>query len=163
MLLRAWLFLGGLLTICALGCFSIVLLASGWRPGDSVAAASPYHHAYLQATTMTFLAMIAGQIGTAFAVHTEHDPLRSAAILSNRHLLAAIAAELGIAAVIVFVPPLQSLLGTAVPPAGFMALLIPCPLIVWGAERLRRSWTGRHDRVRRPRMPDPLNGRTPVS
>ncbi|MGW3076140.1 HAD-IC family P-type ATPase [Kitasatospora sp. NPDC001132] len=38
----------------------------------------------------------------------------------------------------VYAPPLQSLLGTAVPPARDLVLLLPYPLIVWGADELRR-------------------------
>ena len=39
---------------------------------------------------------------------------------------------------VVFVPPCQVLLGTAVPPARDMLLLIPFPFIVWGADELRK-------------------------
>ena len=94
--------------------------------------------AYLQATTMTFLGMIFGQIGTAFAVRTQRASLRSVGVFSNRYLLLGIAGELLLAAVFVFAPPLQSLLGTACPPARDLLLLLPFPLIVWGADELRR-------------------------
>ena len=46
-------------------------------------------------------------------------------MFSNRYLLWAIAGELAIAAVFVFAPPCQALLGTAVSPARDMLLLIP--------------------------------------
>ncbi len=59
-------------------------------------------------------------------------------MFSNRYLLVAIAGELAIAAVFVFVPPCQALLGTAVPPARDIVLLIPFPFIVWGADELRK-------------------------
>ena len=105
---------------------------------SSTGSGSAFHHAYLQATTMTFLAMIAGQIGTAFAVRTSSSSLRDVGVFSNRYLLFAVAAELLVAAVIVYAPPLQSLLSTAAPPARYLLLLLPCPLIVWGADELRR-------------------------
>ncbi len=57
----------------------------------------------------------------------------------NRYLLWAIAGELAIAAVVVFVPPCQVLLVTAVLPARDMLLLIPFLFIVWGADKLR-AW-----------------------
>ena len=38
----------------------------------------------------------------------------------------------------VYAPPLQSLLGTAALPASDLALLLPYPFIVWGADELRR-------------------------
>ena len=82
---------------------------------------------------MTFLGMIAGQIGTAFAVRTRRASLLSIGVFSNRYLLAAIAAELLLAAVFVYAPPFQSLLGTAALPLHDLAFLLPYPFIVWGA------------------------------
>jgi magnesium-transporting ATPase (P-type) len=87
---------------------------------------------------MTFLGMIAGQIGTAFAVRTRRASLRSIGVFSNRYLLGAIVAELLLAAIFVYAPPLQSLLGTAGLPLHDLALLLPYPVIVWGADELRR-------------------------
>ena len=87
---------------------------------------------------MTFLGMIFGQIGTAFAVRTQRASLRSIGVFSNRYLLLAIAAELALAAVFVYAPPFQTLLGTAALPASDLALLLPYPFIVFGADELRR-------------------------
>jgi magnesium-transporting ATPase (P-type) len=151
MLARAWLFLGLLVAALSLGCFFAVLLHAGWRPGDPTGAGTRLHHAYLQATTMTFLAMIAGQIGTAFAVRTQRESLRSVGVLSNRYLLAAVVVELAVAALVVYAPPLQSLLSTAALPARELALLIPCPLLVWGADELRRYVLRRRERD--PQLP----------
>jgi calcium-translocating P-type ATPase len=138
MLIRAWLFLGVIVAGLSLAGFFYVLTRAGWHPGDPVGTGHPLHHAYLQATTMTFLGMIAGQIGTAFAVRTRRASLRSIGILSNRYLLGAIVAELLLAAVFVYAPPLQSLLGTAGLPLHDLILLLPYPFIVWGADELRR-------------------------
>ena len=74
--------------------FFYVLLDAGWHPGAPVGSGTPLHHAYLQATTMTFLGMVMGQIGTAFAARTEHASLRSVGVFSNRLLLWGIAFEL---------------------------------------------------------------------
>jgi len=144
MLIRAWLFLGLMVAGLSIGGFFYVLVSAGWHPGDPTGAGTLLHHAYLQATTMTFLGMIFGQIGTAFAVRTQRAPLRSVGVLSNRYLLAAITAELAIAAVLIFAPPFQSLLGTAALPARYLLVLLPYPLIVWGADELRRFLVRRH-------------------
>jgi calcium-translocating P-type ATPase len=138
MLVRAWLFLGVMVAGLSLAGFFYVLTGAGWHPGDPVGADHPLHHAYLQATTMTFLGMIAGQIGTAFAVRTRRASLRSIGVFSNRYLLLAIVGELLLAAVFVYAPPLQSLLGTAGLPLNDLAFLLPYPFIVWGADELRR-------------------------
>ena len=144
MLIRAWLFLGVMVAGLSLAGFFYVLNGAGWHMGDPVGVGHPLHHAYLQATTMTFLGMIAGQIGTAFAVRTRRASLRSIGVFSNRYLLGAILAELLLAAVFVYAPPLQSLLGTAALPVGDLAFLLPYPFIVWGADELRRWLMRRH-------------------
>ena len=106
------------------------------------------YHAYRQATTMTLLGMIAGQIGTAFAVRTQRASLWSVGVFSNRYLLAGIAAEIALAAVFVYLPLFQSLLGTEPLPLPDLLLLLPFPLIVWGADELRRyllrRWSNGH-------------------
>jgi calcium-translocating P-type ATPase len=144
MLIRAWLFLGLMLAGLSIGGFFYVLLSSGWHPGDPTGAGSRFHQAYLQATTMTFLGMIFGQIGTAFAVRTQRASLQSVGVFSNRYLLLAVAAELVIAAVLVYAPPFQALLGTAAVPARYLMILFPYPLIVWGADELRKFVIRRH-------------------
>jgi magnesium-transporting ATPase (P-type) len=93
---------------------------------------------------MTFLGMIFGQIGTAFAVRTQRASLRSVGVFSNRYLLLAVAAELVVAAVLVFAPPFQALLGTAALAARYLLLLLPYPLIVWSADELRKYLIRRH-------------------
>ncbi|MBS4729288.1 cation-transporting P-type ATPase [Mycobacterium sp. SM1] len=151
MLVRAWLFLGAIVAALQLSGFFYVLLKAGWHPGAPVGVGAPLHHAYLQATTMTFLGMIAGQIGTAFAVRTHRASLWSVGVFSNRYLLAGIAAEIMLAAVFVYTPPLQALLGTAALPAGDLVLLLPYPVIVWGADEMWRYWLRRSDEKRRRR------------
>ena len=107
---------------------------------------------------MTFLGVIFGQIGTAFAVRTRRASLRSVGVFSNRYLLWAIAGELAIAAVFVFAPPCQALLGTAVPPARDMLLLDPVPIHRLGRRRTPQvgdpesvlaARAGRHTSTRR--------------
>jgi len=61
--------------------------------------------------------------------------------------------ELLVAAVVVYAPPLQSLLGTAGVPARDLLLLLPCPVVVWGADELRRSVVRRKARGWNHTMP----------
>jgi len=138
MLLRAWLFLGVMVAALAAVGYFYVLFEAGWRPGASVDAGTPLYHAYRQATTMTFLGMITGQIGTAFAVRTQRASLWSVGVFSNRYLLAGVAAEIVLAAVFVYVPLSQSLLGTEPVPAADLLMLVPFPFVVWGADEFRR-------------------------
>ena len=138
MLLRAWLFLGLIAAILQMAAFFLVLTQAGWQPGDPTGPGSPLHHAYLQATTMTFLSMVMAQIGTAFAARTDRASLRSVGVFSNRPLLAGIAAELALAAAIIYLPPLQDLLSTAALPPRLLLVTVPFPFIVWGADEICR-------------------------
>jgi calcium-translocating P-type ATPase len=138
MLLRAWLFLGVICAVLAIGGFFWVLVRAGWHPGDPTGEGHPLHPAYEQATTMTFLGMVMGQIGTAFAARTERASLRSVGVGSNRLLLWGILFELVVAALLIYAPPFQGLLGTAALTPGMLLFVAPFPFIVWGADELRR-------------------------
>jgi calcium-translocating P-type ATPase len=138
MLLRAWLFLGAIGAALAMGGFFVVLTHAGWSPGDPTGKGSALHHAYRQATTMTFLGMVMGQVGTAFAARTERASLRSVGVFSNRLLLWGIAFELALTALLIYVPPLQDVLGTAALEPWMVAITLPFPFVVWGADELRR-------------------------
>jgi len=138
MLLRAWLFLGLICAALELAGFFAVLLHAGWSPGDPTGAGHPLHHAYRQATTMTFFGMIAGQVGTAFAARTERASLRSVGVRTNPLLLWGIAFELALAALLIYAPPFHALLGTAPLSAWMLLLAVPFPFVVWGADELRR-------------------------
>jgi calcium-translocating P-type ATPase len=138
MLARAWLFLGAIVATLQMAGFFYVLVKAGWHPGVPVDVGAPLHHAYQQATTMTFLGMIAGQIGTAFAVRTQRASLRSVGVFTNRYLLGGIAAEILLAAAFVYAPPMQALLGTAPLPVSDLLLLLAYPVIVWGADEFMR-------------------------
>ncbi|MFI9415374.1 cation-translocating P-type ATPase [Nocardia gamkensis] len=157
MLLRAWLFLGVIAAVLAMAGFFFVLLDGGWHPGDPTGPGTPLHHTYQQATTMTFFGMVAGQIGTAFAARTDQASLRSIGVLSNRLLLWGIAFELALAGVIIYVPVLQSLLGTAALTPAMLAFTLPYPFIVWGADELRR-WLLRRRRAAQAEHPSTVRG-----
>jgi len=146
MLVRAWLFLGVIAAVLAMAGFFYVLLKAGWRPGYATGPGAPLHHAYRQATTMTFLGMVTGQIGTAFAARTERVSLRSIGALSNPLLLWGIGFELILAAAIIYLPPIQGVLGTAPLSLDMLVFTLPFPITVWGADELRRWLLRRKDK-----------------
>ena len=147
LLWRAWLFVGLISASLSLGTFFYVLLKAGWSPGDPVGAGAPLHHAYLQATTATFVAVVFCQVGTALAARTELESLRAVGFFSNPMLLWGIAFELALTAAIVYLPPLQALFDSAGLPLEHVLMMLPFPLIVWGADELWR-WTARRRRAR---------------
>ncbi len=152
LLWRAWGVLGLVSALVVLCGFFAVLLHAGWSPGDPVST-----HLHDQATTMTFLGIVACQVGVAFAARTERASLRSIGVLSNRLLLWGIAFELAFAAALVWLPPLQDLFGTMPPPTELLALLPLFPLVVWTADLLHRRAAAHYGAggVQRPDAPKP--------
>jgi len=91
------------------------LWRAGWHPGDAIGVGTRLYHAYRQATTMTFAGIVAGRIGTAFA------------------------------AALIYLPPVQAVFGTAALSHSRLAVLVPFPVVVWGADELHR-WRARASR-----------------
>jgi calcium-translocating P-type ATPase len=152
LLFRAWALMGSISAVLAMAVFFTVLRSGGWYPGAPVGPGDPLHESYLQATTATFVTIVVCQIGTAFAARTERTSLRRIGVLSNRPLLGAIGAELLFAVALCTLPPLQAVFGTAPLPWWVIPLLLPCPIIVWGADELAR-WIARR-RARRAATPN---------
>ena len=149
LLLRAWLLLGGVSAVLVMGGYLFTLWRAGWQPGDPTGPGTALHHAYLQATTITFAGIVACQIGTAFAARTDRASLFTIGIFTNRLLWWGIAFELAFTAAVIYAPPLQDIFGTAALSAGQLAVIAPFPLLVWGADELAR-WISRRRSDRRP-------------
>ena len=96
MLARSWGFLGLISAALVMAGFLIVLHRAGWHLGAPTGPGTALHLAYQQATTVAWLGIVACQIGTAFAVRTDHASLRSVGLFSNRYLLGGIALLAGV-------------------------------------------------------------------
>ena len=138
LLTRAWLLLGTVSAALVMGAFLLTLLRAGWRPGMATGPGAALHHAYLQATTMTFAGIVGCQIGTAFAARTDRASLFSVGVWSNPMLLWGIAFELVFTAAVIYVPLAQDIFGTSGLALTQLAVLLPFPLFVWGADELNR-------------------------
>ena len=92
----------------------------------------------MQATTISFAAIVACQVGTAFASRTARASLRSVGITTNRLVLGGIAFELFFAAAVIYLPALQYIFGTAALTGWMLLMLIPMPFAVWGIDELYR-------------------------
>jgi calcium-translocating P-type ATPase len=148
LLYRAWVFLGLIEAALVLAGFFLVLWRAGWSPGVDTADGSPLHDDYLRATTMTFAGIVACQIGTAIAARTERASLRSVGLFTNPMLLWGIAFEIAFCGAIVYVPLLQDVFGTTALGPREIALLATFPVVVWGADELRRAFVRRLARSR---------------
>ena len=146
MLARAWGFLGVISATLIMAGFFLTLRHAGWYPGAPTGPGTPLNHAYRQATTVAWLGIVACQVGTAFAVRTDHASLRQVGLFSNKLLLGAIAVALAFAATLVYLPAMHGLFGTASLSPGQLAIVAPFPFIVWGADEIRRALVRRAGR-----------------
>jgi calcium-translocating P-type ATPase len=141
MLARAWGLLGGVSALLVMIIFLLTLRQGGWHLGADVSA-GPLNHVWQQATTMSFLGIVACQIGTAMASRTQHASLRQVGVFTNTLLLWGIAYEVVFAAALVTVPWLQAVFGTATPDLWQVLFILPFPVMVWGVDELWR-WNTR--------------------
>lgn len=139
MLLRAWGLLGSVSAVLVLVGFFFVLFRAGWHPGAPTGPGTLLHNAYLRATTMTFAGIVACQVGTAYAARTERASLWQVGVFSNRLLLWGIAFELAFAAALIYLPLIQTLVGTRPLGLADLALLATFPIVVWGADEVWRA------------------------
>jgi magnesium-transporting ATPase (P-type) len=142
LLWRAWGVLGLTSAVLVSGAYLTVLLVAGWSPGDPTGPGSPLHEVYVSATATTFAAIVFCQVGTAWAARTEHARLRDIGVWSNPLLLWGIAFELAFLALLLYVPPIAAVFGTA-PLSWELLILLPFPIIVWGIDALVRRGRGR--------------------
>jgi calcium-translocating P-type ATPase len=141
MLARAWGRLGGVSASLVMLIFLVSLGHGGWHLGANVSS-GPLHHVWVQATTMSFLGIVACQIGAAMAARTQHASLARVGLFTNRLLLWGFVWEIAFAAALVSVPWLQPVFGTAVPDLWQVLFILPFPVVVWGVDELWR-WNAR--------------------
>jgi calcium-translocating P-type ATPase len=148
MLARSWGFLGIISAMLVMAGFFITLHDGGWHLHASTSVVSPLHHIYQQATTVAWLGIVACQVGTAFAVRAERASLWSVGVLRNRPLLFGIGFELAFAFTLVYLPQLHRVFGTADLSPRQLLILLPYPVIVWGADEIRRAMVRRRSAAR---------------
>jgi calcium-translocating P-type ATPase len=109
-LFRAYGFLGVAEAALSLLAFFWTYRQAGWRPGLPMVATGEL---YRRATTMTLAGIVATQVGNVFACRTDRESVFRVGLFSNRLVLLGIAAEVGILAILILVPPFPSVFGLA--------------------------------------------------
>ncbi len=134
-LLRAYGWLGPIqATLCMLAYFYAYWL-EGWTPGEPLAGEGPL---YATATTMTFVAIVACQVGNVFACRSDHASVWALGWMTNPGLWFAIAIELLICLTFVYFAPLAHVFGFA--PLGWQhwQLVVFYPFLLLGLEEARK-------------------------
>jgi magnesium-transporting ATPase (P-type) len=142
LLVRAYLFLGAFEALAAMSAFFFVLYHGGWHSGQPLLPGSPL---YLQATTATLSAIVVMQVANVFLSRHSTQSVFCQNPLRNRLILAGVALEMVLIALIDYTHWGQSLFGTApVAPATWLFMLPFVGLIVvadelWKAYERRRT------------------------
>ena len=135
LLLRALGFLGGLAALLSLaGYFYAQWDFSGhWFRG-----LIDEGRLYRQATTITLAGIVACQIANAFACRSERESVLGSGLLKNRALLLAIAAEIGLLAALIGLPPLRHIFDLEPIAVEYWPLLAIFPAVFLLAEEARK-------------------------
>jgi sodium/potassium-transporting ATPase subunit alpha len=129
----------------AAGFFSYftILYAGGWEWGQDLASSDPL---YRTAITGFFASIIICQVADVIICRTRTQSLFQVGLFTNRLVLVGIASELGLLALIAYVPMFNTFFGTA--PLGWQELLLPVPFAVaiLAGDELRRVFVRRGNR-----------------
>lgn len=149
LLVRAYAFLGVIEAIAGMAGFFLVWWSHGYAMADiqQVTPAILSHTAdptvttiYRQATTMTLAAIVACQVGNIFACRSDRASICKIGWFSNQLIWVGIAVELVLLVAIIHVVPISRIFATIpLAPWQWLVLLV-CPLVVLGAEEVRK-WT----------------------
>jgi magnesium-transporting ATPase (P-type) len=146
---RAFGVLGPVEAVVELAAFMAVFWASGWRPGDAFSTGATLR----SASGAAFTAVVLGQVANAFACRSTVRPVWRVGWTTNRFLLAALAAELGMLLGFLYFPPLAEILGQAGPTwAGFGVALLAIPAVI-AADTAQKALVRRRRAPRRPIEP----------
>jgi len=157
-LLRGYFWLGLLLAVGELFGYFWQLTRRGWHWGitganPAFAIGSLYQR---EAATMVFLGIVIMQIANLFACRTERTSVFRVGFFSNRLALVGIAFELAFAALLIYVPFLQHIFGTApVGLEGWLMLLAFTPIVFLveeGRKALVRRWFGKRAKTEQPAL-----------
>lgn len=138
LMFRVFCVLGPVEAAVSMTAFSVGLFSGGWTRGDQ-------HDAGLLTTASgaAFTAVVLGQMANAFACRSATRPPWKQGWFTNRLLLWALLAEIGVLAVCLYVSPVSAALGQLPPPPiGFAVAVLAVPAVLaadWAHKRLRRS------------------------
>jgi P-type Ca2+ transporter type 2C len=129
LLRRSYLWLGPAQAALTMGAFLLAFRAVGVDAGWlELPATGP---AYRAATAAALGAVVTTQIGNLFAHRTERSSLCRVGVTSNRLVWIGVASELLVITAIVYLPPLQTMIGTAAFPGWlWLPLLAVAPALL---------------------------------
>jgi len=125
-------------TIIAVGATYLCIstwMTGGWQFGQPLAANDPL---YIKGITMTFAGIVVAQAGNVIACRTSKQSIFKTSLAKNKWIIWGIIAQLGILAVLVYVPLLQPIFGTSPLTLIDWFYLLCLAVIVIAAEEIRK-------------------------
>ena len=116
--------------------FFFAYVLAGWRPWETLADGGEL---YLEATTMTMAGIVFAQVGAVMAWRTDRESVRTIGLLSNRLILAGIAVEIAMVALLAYTPGLDDVFHTSDLSGPEWLFLCIWPPLVLGAAELRKA------------------------
>ena len=108
---KALLFYGIVQSVTSMAAFYFMYWQHGWRPGLPMAGEGT--RLYAMATTMTLAGVVTTQIGAVLCRRSEYTSIFKIKLSTNRLVLLGIGVELLLVSLIMYVPFLQEIFGTA--------------------------------------------------
>lgn len=147
LLVRAYLFLGPLQSMAVMAAFYFQYWTHGhWGQWLDLPSSGVL---YESATAMALACVVTTQIGNLFAQRTERVSGFRTDVFGNRLLWAGILSELVVIAAIVYVPPVQRLIGTQAFAAGNWLFLFMWAPLLFLADEGRKFWLRHRERTTR--------------
>jgi P-type Ca2+ transporter type 2C len=119
------------------GCLS-AWASGGWHFGMPLDANSQL---YAKGVTMCFAGIVVAQAGNVLACRTSKQSIFKTSLKTNKWIIFGIASQIGILALIVYVPVMQHIFTTTALNIGDWAFLISLALIVVFAEEIRKFFS----------------------
>ena len=137
-------FIGLFEGLAGMASFLFAFALAGWRPWESLADSGTL---YREATTMTMAGIVMAQVGAVLAWRTNRQSVRAIGLWSNRLLLAGIAVEVGMIALLAYTPGLDRVFHTGGLSVWEWLFLLLWPPLVLGAEEARKAFLRRRPAV----------------
>jgi magnesium-transporting ATPase (P-type) len=138
---RAFGLLGPAESAASLAAFIATFVATGWLPGEPF----PGGQVLLAASGAAFTAVVLGQMANAYACRSTSRPFWRIPPHTNPMLLWALAAELLLLAIFLYVPPVAALLGQHGPALIGVLVALLGPVAVLSADSGEKLLTGSRD------------------
>ncbi len=135
---RAYLFIGLIEAALSMALFFTVLVLGGWHFGEELSVTSSL---YRSATGLTLASIVLMQIGNLVGRRSETSSGLDRGLLANPLFGIGIGLEIAFALAALYAPPIARFLKTGPVPAELLALAVAGPLLLFGADWLRKRLT----------------------